>query len=97
MNEIYFIAYDIINEELNRKIQMILKNYNFFWVYRSIFQYIADKRQILMLKNVLDTVVKENSHLVGDGDSIIIIGGLGSDKIGYVLGVDPNQVQYSIY
>jgi len=85
-NEIYFIVYDIFNDELNRKIKMILKNYNCFRVQYDIVHCIADKNQILMIKNVLDTVVKENSHLVCKYDSIMIIGGIEVDKIEYVMG-----------
>ena len=96
MNDIYFISYDITSTKLRGKIEKTLKNYGFRVQY-SIFQCMADAEQMARITNALKNVLEIHSRLVGDGDSIMIIGGLGVDKIGYVLGEEPNLAQYLIY
>ena len=49
------------------------------------------------ITNALKSVLEIRSRIIGDGDSIMIIGGVRVDKIGYVLGEEPNLAQYMIY
>jgi len=96
MNDIYFVSYDISSNKLRSKIEKTLKNYGFRIQY-SIFQCIADKDKVSKILNALENVLKIHNRHITDSDSIIIIGGIGVDKISYVLGEEQNSAQYLIY
>ena len=96
MNDIYFICYDISSNKLRNKIEKTLKNYGFRIQY-SIFQCIADKEKVSKVLSALENVLKIHSRHITDSDSIIIIGGIGDDKISYILGEEQNLAQYLIY
>jgi len=96
MNDIYFICYDISSNKLRNKIEKTLKNYGFRIQY-SIFQCIANKEKVSKILNALENILKTYSRLVKASDSIILIGGIGDEKISYVLGEEQNLVNYLIY
>ena len=85
-----------MRNKLRGKIEKTLKNYGFRVQY-SIFQCMADAEQISMITDALQNVLQTHSRLIGDSNSIIIIGGVGMEKIRYVLGDEPNLAQYLIY
>ena len=78
------------------KIEKTLKNYGFRIQY-SIFQCISNKDKVSQVLFSLEKVLKTYSRFVTDNDSIIIIGGIGDEKINYILGEAQNLAQYSIY
>ena len=96
MNDIYFVSYDIASNKLRAKIEKTLKNYGFRVQY-SIFQCIADKEKVSMILSAIEKVTKTYERFVSGSDSIMVIGGVGGEKISYVLGEVPNLGQYLIY
>jgi len=96
MNDIYFISYDITNNKLRSKIEKTLKNYGLRIQY-SIFQCVAGPEQIIKISNALKNVLNIHNRHVTESDSIIVIGGIGNEKISYILGDEQNLAQYLIY
>jgi len=96
MSDIYFISYDISNNKLRSKIEKKLKNYGSRIQY-SIFQCVADTAQIAKVSNALENILNIQERLVSDGDSIIIIGSMNSEKINYIIGEAQELHQYSIF
>jgi CRISPR-associated endoribonuclease cas2 len=93
---IYVVAYDFSNNRLRSKIGKILENYG-RRIQKSVFQCFLTTDQIHQFKKEANILLKTNSDIVCNTDSIIIVEDIKEDKINEVFSNNCNIKNEKIF
>ena len=90
------MAYDFSNNRLRSKISKILENYG-RRIQKSVFQCFLTTDQIHQFKKEANILLKTNSDIVCDTDSIIIVEDIKEDKINEIFSNNCNIKNEKIF
>jgi CRISPR-associated endonuclease Cas2 len=95
-NRTYIISYDFSNNKLRLKIAKVLEDFG-VRLQRSVFSCRLQANQVKELAEKLDAVVTKFRDLWVQEDSLVIIGGLGEEKMSFIVGEPCQETDYMIY